>query len=120
FGFEIRWSTQATCFPTQDSVTLSELLHAAWSNHPKNVPNPTKVSITLSQLESIASHTPSLFEAPTQRRRVQLQKTMDQVNQRFGGRTLYYANAMEAQRCTQAAPLRIAFNHIPDLALEGD
>ena len=120
FGFEIRWSTQAACFPTQDSVTLSELLHSAWSNHPKNVPSPTKVSITLAQLESLASHTPSLFEAPTQRRRVQLQKTMDQVNQRFGGRTLYYANAMEAQRCTQAAPLRIAFNHIPDLALEGD
>ena len=120
FGFEIRWSMHAGCFPTQDSVILSQLLHTVWSNHPTNVPNPTKVSITLAQLESLESHTPSLFEVPAQRRRIQLQKTMDQVNQRFGGRTLYYANAMEAQRCNQAAPLRISFNHIPDLELEGD
>jgi hypothetical protein len=45
---------------------------------------------------------------------------MDAINQRYGGRTLYYADAMEAQRCSDAAPLRIAFNHIPDLELEGD
>jgi hypothetical protein len=27
---------------------------------------------------------------------------------------------MQAQKAKDAAPMRIAFNHIPDLALEGD
>ena len=45
---------------------------------------------------------------------------MDAVNKRFGGRTLYYADAMEAQRSREAAPMRIAFNHIPELELERD
>ncbi|MDQ8207718.1 hypothetical protein QEH52_09370 [Coraliomargarita sp. SDUM461003] len=43
---------------------------------------------------------------------------MDKVNKRFGGRTLYYADAMEAQKSSEAAPIRIAFGHIPDLELE--
>ena len=48
------------------------------------------------------------------------QHAMDVVNKRFGGRTLYYADAMEAQRSRDAAPMRIAFNHIPELELERD
>jgi len=45
---------------------------------------------------------------------------MDQVNRAHGGRTLYYANSMEAQKDYDAAPMRIAFTHIPDLELEDD
>ena len=51
---------------------------------------------------------------------MQLQHAMDAINKKFGGRTLYYADAMEAQRSKEAAPMRIAFNHIPDLELERD
>ena len=45
---------------------------------------------------------------------------MDQVNRRHGGRSLYYAEALEAQRDREVAPMRIAFNHIPGLELERD
>jgi len=34
------------------------------------------------------------------------------------GRSLYFADAHHAQRCSEAAPLRISFSHIPDLELE--
>ena len=51
---------------------------------------------------------------------MKLQHAMDAVIKRFGGRTLYYADAMEAQRSREAAPMRIAFNHIPELELERD
>ena len=120
FGFDLRWEAQAHCFPTQDSVVLGQLLNGLWAQHPPDVPEPTKVSVTLARLEALSAHTPSLFADDNQPRRMQLQHAMDAVNKRFGGRTLYYADAMEAQRSIEAAPMRIAFNHIPDLELERD
>ena len=120
FGFELRWGAETHCFPTQDSVALGKLLNALWAQHPADAPEPTKVSVTLSRLEHIGAHTPSLFTEDNQPRRMELQHAMDAVNKRFGGRTLYYADAMEAQRSSEAAPMRIAFNHIPDLELERD
>ncbi|MEC7229562.1 MAG: DNA polymerase [Verrucomicrobiota bacterium] len=120
FGFEQRWGAETHCFPTQDSVVLGKLLNQIWAAHPGDAPEPTKVSITLSRLEHIAVHTPSLFVEDNHPRRMKLQHAMDAVNKRFGGRTLYYADAMEAQRSRDAAPMRIAFNHIPELELERD
>ena len=63
FGFELRWGAETRCFPTQDSVVLGKLLNQIWAAHPGDAPEPTKVSITLSRLEHIAVHTPSLFVA---------------------------------------------------------
>lgn len=118
FGFELHWGAETHCFPTQDSVGLGQLLNGLWAQHPADAPNPTKVSVTLSRLEHIGCHTPSLFAEDNQPRRMELQHAMDAVNKRFGGRTIYYADAMEAQKSSEAAPMRIAFNHIPDLELE--
>jgi DNA polymerase-4 len=120
FGFDLRWEAQTHCFPTQDSVVLGRLLNGLWSQHPAEAPEPTKVSVTLARLKPLGAHTPSLFAEDNQPRRMELQHAMDAVNKRYGGRTLYYADAMEAQKSTEAAPMRIAFNHIPDLGLERD
>lgn len=120
FGFALRWQHTCSCFPTQDDVTLGRILNRLWSERPTEVPDPTKVGIICSMLETGGNHTPSLFEDPNQGRRHKLQEAMDAVNQRYGGRTLYYADALRAQQSKDAAPMRIAFNHIPDLALEGD
>jgi DNA polymerase-4 len=118
FGFEIHWHGTAQCFPTQDNVTLGRLLNNLWSQHPHDLPEPTKVSITCTHLTHVNSHTPSLFPEDNHPRRMQLQQAMDAVNQQHGGRSLYYADAHQAQRCSEAAPMRIAFSHIPDLELE--
>ena len=120
FGFEQRWRAEAHSFPTQDCILLGEHLNQLWKKHPGHAPNPTKVAVTLSHLTHGGSHTPSLFPQENHPRRIALQEAMDAINKRYGGRTLYYAPAMEAQRCPEAAPMRIAFNHIPDLELEDD
>jgi len=120
FGFDLRWAADTHCFPTQDSVALGQLLDALWACRPGDVPSPTKVSVTLTKLVAEKSHTASLFPEDNDLRRMQLQHTMDGINKAHGGRTLYYANSMEAQKDADAAPMRIAFTHIPDLELEDD
>ena len=119
FGFDLRWQRETLCFPTQDNVTLARLLNSLWADHPQDLPEPTKVGITLTHLIHASSHTPSLFAEDNNPRRMQLQHAMDKINKAHGGRSLYYADAHQAQRCSEAAPMRIAFNHIPDLELEG-
>jgi DNA polymerase-4 len=118
FGFELRWHAEARCFATQDNVTLGRLLNHLWEQHPGDAPEPTKVGITFMHLVHADSHTPSLFREDNQPRRMQLQHAMDAINKQHGGRSLYYADAFEAQRSSEAAPMRISFNHIPDLELE--
>jgi len=120
FGFDLRWAAETHCFPTQDSVALGHLLDGLWADRPKGAPKPTKVGVTFTKLIHRKNHTASLFPEDNDLRRMQLQHTMDQVNRAHGGRTLYYANSMEAQKDYDAAPMRIAFTHIPDLELEDD
>jgi DNA polymerase-4 len=120
FGFDFRWHAEARVFPTQDTLSLAHRLNQLWEQHPRDLPEPTKVAITLTKLVHANSHTPSLFPEENQSRRVALQRAMDGINQQHGNRALYYADAMAAQRCPEAAPMRIAFTHIPDLELEGD
>ena len=120
FGFDFRWGQEMRTFPTQDTVTLAQCLEKLWERQPKDMPAPTKVSITLMGLVHERVHTPSLFEEDNQGRRVQLQRAMDGLNARYGGRTVYYANSHTAQRNRSTAPMRIAFNHIPNLDMERD
>ena len=118
FGFEIHWHGGANCFPTQDNVTLGRLLNNLWAQPFDDLPDPTKVGITCTHLIHADSHTPSLFPEDNHPRRMQLQHAMDAINQQHGGRSLYYADAHQAQRCSEAAPMRISFSHIPDLEIE--
>ena len=120
FGFELRWENECSCFPTQNDLTLGKLLNQLWEERPQAAPEPTKAGVMLLRLEAGRSHTPDLFAEPADKRRLVLQKAMDQVNRRHGGRSLYYAEALEAQRDREVAPMRIAFNHIPGLELERD
>ena len=98
---------------------MGQLLNDLWQTHPSDLPEPTKVGITFSSLVHANSHTPSLFAENNAPRRMQLQHAMDQINKAHGGRSLYYADAHQAQRSSEAAPMRISFKHIPDLELEG-
>ena len=120
FGFEWRWGQEVRCSPTQDTLTLSRLMNMLWETRPPMAPNPTKVSVTLMGLVHANNHTPSLFETPEEQQRAKLLQTLDQIKQRYGSRSIYYGNAMIAQKTAEAAPMRIAFNHIPDLSIERD
>tara|TARA_A100001015_G_scaffold207005_1_gene231494 strand:+ start:61 stop:1299 length:1239 start_codon:yes stop_codon:yes gene_type:complete len=120
FGFEWRWGQEVRCSPTQDTLTLARLMNMLWETRPSMAPNPTKVSVTLMGLIHAQNHTPSLFETSEEQQRAKLLQTIDQIKQRYGSRSIYYGTAMIAQKTAEAAPMRIAFNHIPDLSIERD
>jgi len=119
FDFTWRWTEEASCFPTQDSVALARVLNRLWARRPRGRGQPCKASIVLTHLTHASQHSASLFEEDNAPRRVKLQRTMDQLNVKYGGRSVYYACAWGA-RMKGAAPMRISFTQIPDLDLERD
>jgi len=80
------------------------------------------VSVTLYGLVPAALHTLPLFDAPGQvktalplRDRTRLNAAMDRINKTYGKNALYFASAHGA---LNEAPMRIAFNRIPDIETE--
>ena len=91
-----------------------------WETRPKEAPSPSKVSVSLMGLIHARNHTPSLFETQKDKKQLKLLRTLDLIKSRYGSRSIYYANSLIAQKNLSAAPLRIAFNHIPDINIERD
>ena len=108
-----RWNQQLRFDPTWDMVQLTRVLARLWSNRPKSTPKPLMVGVTLVDLRERGGYTPSLFGEDLRRDR--LNEVVDRLNARFGGNTLYFGGAQPA---LDSAPMRIAFNHIPDPKLE--
>lgn len=75
---------------------------------------PLSVSVTLTDLQPRAGETAGLFEDP---RRAALNTVLDRINARYGNNKLYFA-AMQTALEHDAAPMRIPFQHVPDLATE--
>ncbi len=69
--------------------------------------------MTLTGLTERRGYTPSLFGEDRVRDR--LNAVVDQLNEKFGHNTIYFA---AAQKAVGAAPMRIAFKHIPDPRVE--
>jgi hypothetical protein len=55
--------------------------------------------------------------AQTLAAREQLDRALDAPNLKYGKNTVYYGGSHNAPH---AAPMRIAFNHVPDLVIESD
>ncbi|HXE75045.1 MAG TPA: DNA polymerase [Candidatus Xenobia bacterium] len=111
-----RWERRVRFDLTQDTLQLLEALGRAWSGYPEQPPSvPLAVGITLHELEEEIHQPRSLFDDVEARNR--LNATMDRLNLRYGSNTVYFGGAHLALK---AAPMRIAFNHIPDPAVEGD
>jgi DNA polymerase IV len=110
-----RWSDDFTFQETQDTLEGIRFLKALWKRRPARGGKIIAVSVTLFNLVAENNHTLSLFAQSQDRKK--LNAIMDKLNKKFGKDTLYYGGAFDA---LQDAPLRIAFNHIPDLELEGE
>jgi DNA polymerase-4 len=106
------WSGSVALGLCQDTQTMIEAFNALWRWQP-NCGRPTQVAVTLYDLVSNRSASAPLF--PAAQRRLNLARTLDRLNSRFGQDTIYFGgmHAMES-----AAPTRIAFNQIPDLACD--
>jgi DNA polymerase-4 len=110
------WSGEASLEPTQDTVELTQAMDALWERERplRDGRRPLRVAVTLTQLEYWRDHTPSLFATEAGRRRGLL-RVLDGLNQIHGYGAVYWAGAHAAQ---EAAPMRIAFNRIPERELE--
>jgi DNA polymerase-4 len=73
------------------------------------------VAATLFNLIDEKSCSLSLFKDDISRD--YLNVVIDRINLRYGKNTVYFGGAQSGLR---AAPMRIAFNHIPDIKIEND
>jgi DNA polymerase-4 len=92
----------------QDTLTMIQSLEALWPHHPP-LKRPTQVGVALLGLVPDAYAPLPLF--PEERRRIQLARVMDAVNDHLGHNKVYVCG-MESARLD--APTRIAFNRMPD------
>ena len=109
-----RWSDDCTFLETQDTVEFLRILRMLWERRPAGGA-PMAVGVTFFHLVEEKNRTPSLFEKGTVRR--DLNNVIDSLNGRYGKNTVYFAGAHNARK---SAPMRIAFNYIPDPESEGD
>ena len=109
------WNEKISFDPSSDTLTLTGVLDLLWQKKPAVRDDPLAVGITLTRLVDAAHHTPSLFDTGIARSK--LNAAVDKLNARFGKNAVYFGAAHDA---LQAAPMRVAFNHIPDLDTESD
>ena len=107
-----KWKTATSIAPCQDTQTLVRTLSNLWKVRPP-AGTPLKVSVGLYDLVHDTCMTVPLFTEDA--RRSELTRAMDKINGRFGANAVYLA-AMH--RSLHTAPSRIAFTHIPDIAVE--
>ncbi len=112
------WEASTRLPETDDTRSLLRALQTLlkqWQPS-QQAPKPLKVGLVLHGLAAKQNITLSLFDDPQAvQDSVQLNGTLDALNLRFGKNTLYYATSHGA---LDAAPMRIAFNRIPDLETE--
>ncbi len=110
------WTAAAHLDATQDTIELANALDTLWAQRPalSRGPRPFLVGVVLTRLEHAADHTPSLFATAPVRRAALLRAT-DALNKIYGNGAVYWAAAHEGRT---SAPMRIAFNRIPNMELE--
>lgn len=105
------WHAEASFPETDDSLVLQQALMKLWDSRPREAP-PLRVGVTLVDLVPRGFATGALFEEA--RRTRNLGSAIDRINAKLGRHSVYFAAMHEAR---ESAPTRIAFNHIPDLAM---
>jgi DNA polymerase IV len=116
------WEARARAPETDDTRVLLRALKTllkSWQMpaiHAPHALKPLKVGLVLHGLTPKRQVTRSLFDdEPQVQAEQKLNSTLDAINLRYGKNALYYATAHGA---LDAAPMRIAFNRIPDLDTE--
>ena len=109
---------------TQDTAFLLNTLQQLWMSGLHRLPKPVSVGVQLHGLVLAQQHTPDLFDALADtsaaarrpaRDRSRLLAAVDALNRTHGKNAVYFASAHAG---LDHAPMRIAFNRIPDLESE--
>lgn len=108
-----RWGDALTFLETQDTREFIRIFNLLWTKRPAARGEPLAVGITFFDFTPVEGHTGTLFETGDSRRG--LNATVDHINRKLGKNTVFFGGALGA---LDYAPLRIAFNRIPDVILE--
>ncbi|MCI0749937.1 MAG: DUF4113 domain-containing protein [Nevskiales bacterium] len=110
-----RWDEEARFSETQDTLELTHALNAMLDRRPAAArrKQPLKVGVTLIRLIRAEGQTEDLFRSGRSRER--LNTAVDRLNRRFGKNAVWFG---AASRALASAPMRIAFNRIPDIETE--
>ena len=128
YGHDADGERWAQVGETQDTAFLLRTLQALWASGLDRLRSPVSVGVQMHGLVPVAQHTPDLFDmasgpsssgnsarASTPRDRHQLLAAVDALNRTHGKNTVMFASAHAGR---DHAPMRIAFNRIPDLDSE--
>lgn len=110
----LRWGAEARLEETSQHSILSQATQGLWEQRPKPQEPIRKISVTFTRLREQENYTLNLFTQPDLKREA-VDKALDSIVRKFGKQAAYYGSAHGA---LSAAPMRIAFNHIPNTILE--
>lgn len=110
-----RWDCDRPLPQTDDTAELSRVLNQAWDTEAAAIrkQKPLAVGVTLLEVQPWTDRQPGLFESGSPTRR--LTQIADAAQRRFGKNAVYLGSSQTAR---ESAPMRIAFNRIPDPASE--
>ena len=108
-----RWVDQARFAPHADSLRFNPVLGELWQRRPPDPGPLLKVGVTLTELVEHSQATRDLFDPDDHH--AALNSVLDRINQRYGPNTLYFGGAHHGRG---AAPMRIAFSHVPELQFD--
>ena len=102
---------------TDNTLSLTESLETLLEAIPQYPIEPVAVGVNFSGLTTQVEVAYDLFAQKPSANEKKLNKALDMLNLKYGKNTVYFAGAHAALK---DAPMRIAFNHIPDIVLEED
>ncbi|MDP2154328.1 MAG: DNA polymerase [Methylotenera sp.] len=115
------WQKESALSPTDNTIRLIEALETFMQQYPKTNPKinlePYAVGVSFSGLVTADEVARDLFQIAPLESEKKLNQAIDTLNMKFGKNTIYFGGAHEALK---DAPMRIAFNHIPDMDVESD
>lgn len=113
------WAVEGRFNAMSDTLGFLRILDTLWAERPRGR-EPIKLGVVLKGLTRAEQSSLPLFEEHEPARPGALpglDAVLDKLHQRFGNDAIYFGGAF---RAIHEAPMRISFNHIPDLALEED
>jgi DNA polymerase-4 len=111
------WVVDSQCAPTDNTLQLTQALELLWQQYPARKSIPYAVGVVLDGLVEPTGSIAALFQEERSVTQGRLNCVLDKLNMRYGKNTVYFGGAHNA---VSYAPMRIAFNHIPDIKTEGD
>ena len=114
-----RFYNESHVSATDNTLQLTDALEALFKALPRACQKmePIAVGVNFTALSNAEEAAYDLFTDKPNVNEKKLNKALDILNLKYGKNTIYFAGAHSALK---DAPMRIAFNHIPDMVIEED